>query len=146
MKTWQEKFVSIVTTGFMLGLGWFILFWPVSCSQPIAEPTDFTLTLAWTAPGDNGNTGTASEYDLRYSLQTLTEANWASSPRIDIPVPQIALSNEQVTVTILAESEVEVFWGIKTSDGNGWSNISNVISRVSDDTELPAVIVDLRFI
>lgn len=146
MKNWQAKFAGTVASLFVLGIVCFLLFWPVGCSHPIAEPTDFTVTLYWTAPGDNGNTGTASEYDLRYSLQTLTEANWASSPRIDIPVPQIAGTNEQVTVTILTESEVEVFWGIKTSDGNGWSNISNVISRVSDDTELPAVIVDLRFI
>ncbi len=146
MKNWEAKFAGTVTTLFMLALVGFVLLWPVGCSHPIAEPTDFTVTLYWTAPGDNGHTGTASEYDLRYSLQTITEANWASSPRIDIPVPQIAGTTEQVTVTIKAESEVEVFWGIKTSDGNGWSNISNVISNISDDTELSAMIIDLRFV
>ena len=146
MKNWEAKFAWTVTTLFMLALVGFVLLWPVGCSHPIAEPTDFTVTLYWTAPGDNGHTGTASEYDLRYSLQTITEANWASSPRIDIPVPQIAGTTEQVTVTIKAESEVEVFWGIKTSDGNGWSNISNVISNISDDTELSAMIIDLRFV
>ncbi|MFH1219933.1 MAG: hypothetical protein V1694_05720 [Candidatus Eisenbacteria bacterium] len=35
-------------------------------------------SLAWTAPGDDGNEGKASSYDLRWADETVTDANWAS--------------------------------------------------------------------
>ena len=32
-------------------------------------PTGTTVTLTWTAPGDDNNTGTATTYDIRYGAQ-----------------------------------------------------------------------------
>ena len=31
-----------------------------------SSPTSSSITLSWTAPGDDGNTGTATTYDIRY--------------------------------------------------------------------------------
>ena len=42
----------------------------------IASSTETSATLHWTAPGDNGRTGTAAEYDLRYFSDVITEQTW----------------------------------------------------------------------
>ncbi|TLS50664.1 hypothetical protein FE782_18335 [Paenibacillus antri] len=63
--------------------------------------TDVTMrkaTLTWTAPGDDGNTGTAFSYDLRYSTSPITAANWASAiPLKNEPVPAVAGTNQTYT-------------------------------------------------
>ena len=41
------------------------------------------ITLTWTAPGDDGQTGRAQAYDLRRSLTPLTIENWPAA----MPVP-----------------------------------------------------------
>ena len=37
------------------------------------------ITLTWTAPGDDGTTGTATTYDIRYSTSAINEGNWAAA-------------------------------------------------------------------
>ncbi len=39
--------------------------------------TTSSVDLSWTAPGDDGATGTATTYDVRYSTSTITAGNWA---------------------------------------------------------------------
>jgi len=46
------------------------------------------LVLAWTATGDDGATGRASAYDLRYSTSPITEANFAAATPVAGPDPQ----------------------------------------------------------
>ena len=42
------------------------------------------VTLSWTAPGDDGNWGTATEYDIRYSQSPITtEVQWHTASLID---------------------------------------------------------------
>ncbi|MFH1460573.1 MAG: fibronectin type III domain-containing protein, partial [Candidatus Omnitrophota bacterium] len=38
-----------------------------------------SATLSWSAPGDDGSTGTAASYDIRYSTAAITAVNWASA-------------------------------------------------------------------
>lgn len=38
--------------------------------------TQNSVNLSWTAPGDDGNIGTASSYDIRYSTSIINESNW----------------------------------------------------------------------
>jgi hypothetical protein len=33
------------------------------------------VTVAWTAPGDDGDAGTAAEYDIRYATDPITAGN-----------------------------------------------------------------------
>ena len=47
---------------------------------PSATPTSVTLT--WTAPGDDSTTGTATSYDVRYSLSAITDANWGAATQV----------------------------------------------------------------
>src|SRR5689334_13498696 len=41
-----------------------------------AQGTTGSVTLIWTAPGDDSLTGTATRYDIRYSLLPITEDNF----------------------------------------------------------------------
>ncbi len=107
--------------------------------------TSTTVTLNWTAPGDNDANGTASEYDIRYSLFLITEGNWASaSQATGEPTPQSAGSTESFTVENL-ESNSTYYFAIKTADEvPNWSDISNVISRTTlEETTAPSVIANL---
>lgn len=111
----------------------------------VAVPTEFTVTVYWTAPGDNGNTGTAAVYDLRYGTSTITDANWASAENIPIPAPMIAGTAESASIIFLAESDITVYFAIKTIDTDGnISALSNVVPYLTPDIIPPAAIVDLR--
>ena len=55
----------------------------------ITATTDTSATLAWTAPGDDGMTGTASQYDIRYSTSVITDANFSSATQVSsVPPPR----------------------------------------------------------
>ena len=45
------------------------------------NPSETSLRVTWTAPGDDGTTGTAATYDMRYSTSVLNDANW-DAPRL----------------------------------------------------------------
>ena len=94
-----------------------------------SNPTLTSITLTWTAPGDDGNTGTASEYDIRYSTSPITEANWDAATRcIGEPAPQPAGSSETFTVTSLSRGTTYYF-ALKTADEvPNWPQLSNVAS------------------
>jgi phosphodiesterase/alkaline phosphatase D-like protein len=107
--------------------------------------TSTTVTLEWTAPGDNDNSGTATEYDIRYSLFLITESNWASATQATgEPTPQPAGSTETFTVENL-EPNTTYYFAIKTADEvPNWSGISNVISRATlEETTPPSAIANL---
>jgi hypothetical protein len=119
----------------------------ISGCKVVAIPTEFTLTLYWTAPGDNGNTGTAAQYDLRYGTAPITDANWNSATQITngVPSPSMAGTAEHATFTFLAESEVTIYFAIKAADEKpNWSPLSNVVAYLTPDIVTPAAIVDLR--
>lgn len=61
-----------------------------------------TVTLAWTAPGDDGSIGKATAYDLRYSTAPITAGNWVSATSvISPPLPAQAGMQESFNVTNL---------------------------------------------
>jgi len=99
-----------------------------------SDPTSSSITLTWTAPGDDGNSDTASEYDIRYSSSTITETNWDSVTRCSgEPTPKPAGNSESFVVTGL-NPNTTYYFAIKTADEvPNWSIISNVPS----DTTTP---------
>jgi hypothetical protein len=102
---------------------------------------DGEVILTWTAPGDNGNIGTAASYDIRYSLAPINELNWAQASQCaNIPVPKIAGSKESFTVGGLVSKETYYF-ALKAIDTVGnTSGISNspsmVVERGTDLSEV----------
>jgi parallel beta-helix repeat protein len=66
----------------------------------ILTATTETVTLTWTAPGDDEYTGTVSAYDIRYYTDPITDANWVSATLIiSPPVPSAAGTTEVFTIT-----------------------------------------------
>jgi len=91
--------------------------------------TDGSAILKWTAPGDDGDIGTAGEYDIRYSTSMITRANWDIATHCtEEPKPQPAGSEETFTVKHLSPLTTYYF-ALKTSDKAGKiSDLSNVAS------------------
>ncbi|MCP4674670.1 MAG: hypothetical protein GY854_03980, partial [Deltaproteobacteria bacterium] len=102
-----------------------------------------TVTVSWTAPGDNGENGTASGYDLRYSSQTITDANFVDAATVPTNTPGIAGTLETATLSNLSQNTV-YYVALKTVDARGnWSLISTVLAISTVDDEPPGEISDL---
>lgn len=107
------------------------------------NPSGSSVDLTWTAPGDDGNTGTASSYDVRYSTGAITDDNWnATTPALGEPAPASAGSSETFTVTGLAQNTLYYF-ALKTSDEvsniSGLSNIVSAATLQAVDATAPAI-------
>lgn len=80
------------------------------------SPTLTSITLNWTAPGNDGTVGTATYYDIRYSTSPITEANWAIATQVSgEPAPAIAGNNQSMEITGL-NPNTTYYFAIKTSD------------------------------
>lgn len=108
-------------------------------------PTASSIPLTWTAPGDDGNTGTAASYDVRYSTATITEVNWASATQATgEPSPGVAGTAQSFTVSGLS-SNTSYYFALKTSDEvPNISGLSNVVSATTaagagGDTTPPSI-------
>ncbi|HTD80915.1 MAG TPA: Ig-like domain-containing protein, partial [Thermoplasmata archaeon] len=124
---------------------------PPPDTTPPARITDLGVTvtgtqsvsLHWTAPGDDGTAGTATSYDARYSSSgPLTDANFASGTSIATPMPGLAGTSETVNLGGLTPS-TRYWFAIRTRDEvPNWALISNVpdaTTQTLPDTTLPTV-------
>ncbi len=87
-----------------------------------------SVTLAWTAPGDDGTIGTASAYDLRMSLSPIDAGNFGAATAITgLAVPRASGTRETFKVRGLTRGTVYYF-AIRTQDDAGnWSGLSNLL-------------------
>jgi len=111
-----------------------------------SQISDQTLVLAWTAPGDDGSTGVAVSYDLRYSTQPITASNFTSAIQVSAePIPMTAGQLQTYIVTGLVKSTTYYFALKTTDDSNNTSAISNVaqVTTAAVDTMRPAPVTDL---
>ncbi len=101
-------------------------------SASTAQTTPNSVHLTWTASGDDSLTGTASQYDLRYSTAAITAANFASATQVSgLSTPGAPGASQSHTVTGL-QPATTYWFAIKTADDAGnWSLLSNVISRAT---------------
>jgi hypothetical protein len=90
-------------------------------------PTQTSIALNWTAPGDNDDTGTAANYDIRMSTTKITDANWdLATPLNGEPAPSPAGSAQNFTATGLLCNR-NYFFAAKTADeANNVSPLSNI--------------------
>ena len=97
------------------------------------SPTTTTISLRWTAPGDNGSTGTADNYDVRYSTNPITTNALFAVATIALGVqsPSVAGTIEDFIVTGLTNSTTYYF-AIRTYDDNG--NLSDLSNSPSATT------------
>lgn len=104
-----------------------------------------SVTLTWTTPGDDSLTGTASQFDIRYSTSPITAANFGTATRwtTGVPAPAAPGTSQNVMVTGLQPS-TQYWFAIKTADDvPNWSLISNVATKttaVAPDLIRPAAL------
>lgn len=93
------------------------------------------VIITWTSPGDDGAVGTAAQYDIRYSADSSTAANWNSATQaVGEPVPLIAGTTQDYTMYL---AEGVWYFAIKTRDeAFNWSSRSNVARVVSSNTDV----------
>jgi len=92
----------------------------------VRATTATTATLTWTAPGDDGATGVAAQYELRWSTTPLGPDNWSGATVATAPPPGAAGTREVVQVTSLPTGTT-CWFGVRTADeGPNWSGLSNV--------------------
>ena len=123
-----------------------MVYGPRSDRTPPAAVTDLTatvdgdaVTLTWTAPGDDGKTGTAALYQLKHAAKPILDfvpwpqkrethvAFWGSENGSDEPTPGRAGTRETYRITGLEPGTHYV--ALKTRDERGnQSPISNVVS------------------
>ena len=102
-----------------------------------------SVTVAWTAPGDDGGFGTATRYDLRWSDAPIDDANFASAQAAPTPAPRAAGTLETVTISGLA-SDRAYYVAVRTvDDRDNWSTVSNTARVLTSDTRPPSGITDL---
>lgn len=87
------------------------------------------VNLSWTAPRDDGTTGTPANYLMRYSTSAISDQtvwNNATPVTTGIPTPQAAGSSEHITITgltpgttyyfsVRAQDEVPLLGGLSNS-------------------------------
>ncbi len=109
----------------LIGLGAVAL-----CAALWAGPSGAaSVTLMWTAPGDDGLVGRAYRYDLRYSTGPMTAQSFDQATSVaNMPFPSNPGVTQSFTVDGLTAGVVYYF-ALRTVDSAGnWSGISNVLA------------------
>ena len=102
-----------------------------------------SLTLEWTAPGDDGVVGRATSYDLRYrtvgitGVDTVTWWNGATTVSGE-PAPGTAGTTDAMTVTGLSQGTTYYFIIRAADEVPNWSGFSNVAVGTTQSCSAPA--------
>lgn len=118
----------------MLTQRWIVLAMAVAGTLTATPPSaraasTHSVTLEWTAPGDDGLIGTATSYDIRYSRDPINTANFLNATRLNsYLLPGPAGTPQRFTLFGLTQG-IQYFFAIRTCDDAGnWSPISNVVA------------------
>jgi hypothetical protein len=103
----------------------------------VTKVTAASVTLEWTAPGDNGFDGQAKSYDIRYSThRILNDADFAAATPVSEPItPNIGGAADKLILGGL-ESGKTYYFAIKTQDEAG--NMADLSNEAS--AHLPALL------
>ncbi|MDP3964247.1 MAG: fibronectin type III domain-containing protein [bacterium] len=91
-----------------------------------------SVTLTWTAPGDDGQIGQATQYDIRYSTSPISESNWSGAQQItNEPSPKLAGLQETFVVSNLVP-KTRYYFALKATDESGnVSSLSNIANHTT---------------
>lgn len=91
-----------------------------------------TVILTWTATGDDGDTGKASSYIIRYFTTAIDSNNWDSAFDVDgEPSPQSAGNRETFTITGLSPGQTYYFAVRALDEAGNISDVSNSPSTMA---------------
>lgn len=106
----------------------------------VFSTTGSTITLAWTATGNDGNDGTAATYEIRYATSQFTADDFNSASLVsNVPAPNEAGTPESFTITGLPAG-VRFYFRIKAIDD--WGNASDPSDLADGKTEVSGEIVE----
>jgi len=136
-------FLLTVVTGLL-----FVVPWPVHAQVP-------SITLDWTAPGDDGDVGTATTYEMRWATSRPDTTSgaafttwWNAATLVsNMPAPRVAGTAESVVVAPVggfSSGRAYYFVLRSTDDVGNVAGFSNVAWKVVPDAVPPAPIIDLR--
>ena len=115
----------------------------LSAQRDTDDPT--TCNLSWTATGDDGKTGTAAHYELRYSTQQFDASGFAGATLYSPSTSWIPLEvgvKEQKTVTGL-DAQKTYYFALKVFDDvNNASAMSNLASTEAPSDNVPPAAID----
>ncbi|NOY87782.1 MAG: fibronectin type III domain-containing protein, partial [FCB group bacterium] len=91
------------------------------------NPTGSSITLVWTAPGDDGKIAKAKQYDMRYDTTMIADSNWDKAIKItNLPPPKVGGYQDTFVVTGL-QPTTTYYFALKTADEvPNWSGLSNI--------------------
>jgi hypothetical protein len=124
---------TLMTKRWLIGIASFLIALVISTGEVQAQQAWNSVTLRWTTPGDDSLSGTASQFDIRYSTSPITSANFAAATRFNtgVPAPAVPGTSQSVVVTGLSPSTTYYF-AIKTADEvPNWAGVSNVVSKTT---------------
>jgi hypothetical protein len=84
------------------------------------------VRLAWTAPGDDGSSGRASAYELRFSELAADTASAGGTLATGLPAPDSAGSAQGVTLSAGAPGVTRWYWLYTWDEAGNRSEVSNV--------------------
>ena len=105
-----------------------------------ADPGSNHIVLNWRATGDDGGSGTANSYDMRYSTSPIDEGSFDAAARAgNVPDPAVAGTPETMEVRGLAPDTMHHF-AVKAIDE--WGN-AGPMSNLASAMTLPPPVADL---
>ena len=112
--------------------GLFLVAGLAASSPAAAQVTYNSVTLTWTAPGDDSLIGNATRYDIRYSTSLITAANFGSATAVASPPTPVTAGTSQ-TFNVTGLQAATTYWfAIKAQDDAGnWANVSNIVSKAT---------------
>jgi len=91
-----------------------------------------SVQLNWEASGDDGNSGTATTYDLRYSTSPINAENFSNATAVATSAPQLAGTKETKTIPKL-NCNTTYYFVIQVKDEVGnTSPVSNIVSVTTE--------------
>jgi hypothetical protein len=92
----------------------------------VVDAGDNTLTLEWTAPGDDGASGTATSYQIRMSDSPINAANFAAATPVLNPPTPVGGGNTQGFIVTGVDTTLETHFALRAVDDAGnTSQVSN---------------------
>jgi hypothetical protein len=113
---------------------------PISNLAATAGSSPESIVLTWTAPGADGNSGTASKYNIRFSSNPIvTEDDWNNAYIFDNTLtPKAAGQIESITVTGLTPLVAQYF-AVRAQDGETFPNIGGLSNTPSATASAPTL-------
>ncbi len=116
---------------------------PVAVTDLHVVPDIHVAYLSWTVPADVGTAG-LDGYDIRYSVNPITEANWDSATQVDSePVPGAAGTTDRYVLTGL-DASTTYYFAIRSYDCAEPTNVSDLSNVVTETTRPPIVPVTVH--